>query len=285
MFEIENLDIVITRNCQLACKGCLVFSDHKEVKDHFNPHDWKNEIKWWGTKVKPKTLHLFGGEPLMNPWLDDWIKLAKISFKKTINIQTNGILLEKYGRDFLKNPILRISISKHNNNPDYLDKVNSGIELMKSVIDVVNIRQIKSETFYDGRNGTFSVVDWTQRSWVPHYDGHGKSLTPGNTWDSENYIDNHGHCEAKTYIQLYKGKLWKCPTIAVLKDSLKMIGTNTNQWEPWFNYFALEPNSDDDMIESWLTQQRKPERICNMCFGDPRPTEEHFIKIKEIKHV
>lgn len=289
MFEVENLDIVITRNCQLACKGCLVFSDHKEVKGHFNPHDLKSEIKWWGTKLRPKTLHLFGGEPLMNPWIDDWIRLAKLAFKTTVNIQTNGILLEKFGRDFFNNPTtlktVRISISKHNNDPDYVDKVNSSIEFMKSVVDVVKITQNGSETTYDGRNGSFSVVDWTQRSWVPHYDGYGKLLSPGNSWDSENYVENHGHCEAKTYIQLYKGKLWKCPTIAVLKDSLELIGTNTNQWEPWFDYFALEYNSDDDMIESWLKQQRNPERICNMCFGNPRPTEEHFIKIKEIKNV
>lgn len=290
MFEVENLDIVITRNCQLACKGCLVFSDHKEVKGHFNPHDLKSEIKWWGTKLRPKTLHLFGGEPLMNPWIDDWIRLAKLAFKTTVNIQTNGILLSKISRFTLKKWInrgsIRISISKHNNDSEYLEKINDSIELMKSLINVKQELKLNgSETSYWGSNGSFSVIDWTKRSWVSHYDGYGKTLSPGNSWESENYVENHGHCEAKTYIQLYKGKLWKCPTIAVLKDSLELIGTNTNQWEPWFDYFALEPNSNDDIIESWLSQQRKPEHICNMCFGNPRPTEEHFIKIREIKNV
>jgi len=296
-FEVDNLDIVITRNCQLACKGCLVFSDHREVKGHIDPLEWRNTIKWWGKKIKPKTIHLFGGEPLMNPWLEDWVMLTKMSFSKimersfSINIQTNGILLSKIGRSVLKRWIekgnVRISISKHNNDPDYLDKINDATDLLKSIIDVKNTLKIdESETEYWGSKGrNFSIVDWTKRSWIPHYDGYGNDIRPGHSWSSERYIENHKNCEAKSYIQLYKGSLWKCPPIAVLKDSIEQIGVNNSDWNSWFDYFSLTANSNDDTIETWLKTQSEPERICNMCFGDTRPTEEHFIKIKEIKNV
>jgi len=288
MFEIENLDIVITRNCQLACRGCLVFSDHAQVKGHLNPHDWVSEISWWASKLKPKTIHLFGGEPLMNPWIEDWIRLVALKFKRSINIQTNGILIPKLAHGVLKNLInrkVRISISKHSNDPEYLAKIEESISILRSAIDYRDENKISdTETVYHGTS-SFSVVDWTRRPWVAHYDGWGDKIKPGNAWDSDKFTKSHYNCEAKTYIQLYKGSLWKCPTMAVLGESLEQIGANLENWKPWLDYKPLTIDSDDDTIQSWLEAQRKPERVCNMCFGEPRPIEQHFTKIKEIKNV
>ena len=292
MFDIENLDIVITRNCQLSCNGCLVFSDHKEVKEHLNPKDWDAQLSFWGSKLRPKNLILFGGEPLMNPFLKEWVYCVRKYFPDSyINIQTNGILVEKIAKSdlksFIENARLTFTISKHSNDKFYLEKINNAINYLKLCTDFREEQIITDgEIFYRGNKGSFQVVDWTTRPWVSHYNGWGKNISPSRDWDSDYYVKHHEWCEAKTYIQFYHGKLWKCPTIAVLKESLSQINNNKMEiWNPWFNYFALESGADDDTIESWLEQQKNPERICNMCFGNPRPTEEHFIKIGEIKNV
>lgn len=291
--DIDYLDIVISRNCQLACEGCLVFSDNPSVKKHFSVESEKNVIKKWASKLNPKTIHLFGGEPLMNPEFLNWVKFISEVFNgKIINVQTNGLKLSDILLDDLKNLVFNLdvmfSISIHSKDENYLKKVNLGIDKLKSLFPNGGTEEWidDSEWVYNTETGLgFRVVEWWRRPWVSHYQGYGKSIHPAHEWNSDRYPELHGFCEAKNYIQLYKGKLWKCPTIAVLKDSLKMIGTNTNQWEPWFNYFALDSEANDEMIRSWLEQQKKPERICNMCFGKPRPIKEHFIKIKESKYV
>ena len=83
-FDIDCLDIVIARNCQLNCRGCITFSDHNLVKGYTKINDSLAWLEFWSSKLKPKTLHLFGGEPLMHPELLEWVKQTNKFFNQII---------------------------------------------------------------------------------------------------------------------------------------------------------------------------------------------------------
>lgn len=289
MISIKNLDIVITRSCQLNCTGCLVFSDHKLVKGHTTVESAIPWITFWSEKIDPKIIHLFGGEPLMHPEFVQWAELIKKYFGKSIslNVQTNGIKIRTFDKDtlsYLVNDLgVRFNITFHNNLDWYKSAVNEGILLLEECLPGGKWIDINStERAYKQNNGKwFSVTQGTKRPWVNHYTGHGHNLRPSFPFNSEKYVDNHGYCEAKEYIQLYEGNLYKCPVMATVKDTLsKYDYPNKELWEPWLNYEYLPCGTDINKIKEWVSVQAKPERYCNMCFGQELLITLHTIKIK-----
>lgn len=289
MIDVKNLDIVITRSCQLNCNGCLVFSDHNLVKGHTSVESAIPWLTFWAKQLNPRVLHLFGGEPLMHPEFVLWAETVKSLFRKNLalNVQTNGIKIKSFDKDTLKYLVddlkLHFNITIHNNLEWYKNAVNDGISLLEQCLPGGSWTNINdSEKVYRQNNGRwFSVTEGFNRPWVNHYTGHGYTLRPSFSFDSEKYKDNHSYCEAKEYIQLYEGNLYKCPVIATLDDTLsKYDYPNKKSWEPWLNYRYLPVNSTIDEIAQWLKIQCAPERYCNMCFGEELPATIHTLKIK-----
>jgi hypothetical protein len=144
----------------------------------------------------------------------------------------------------------------------------------------------ESEKIYrDRRNDKwFSVTDFTNtknRQWVNHYNGHAETLMPGRNFDDEFYVKSHSYCEAKEYIQLYEGNLYKCPTLSVLGQTLNALGNpNYKDWEPWLQYKFLPANCSSEQLDEWLATQCMPEKYCNMCFGEPKKITIHSLKSK-----
>ena len=295
IFNVRNLDIVITRNCQLNCTGCLTFSDHNKVKGHTDLNTAMPWLEFWASKLNPQTLHIFGGEPLMNSEFPNWVKSVSALFsKQTINVQTNGIKITQFDHDTLFDLIhnynLQLSISKHNQLPWYEELINKSVSLLETIVGVGAWTEINAtERVYvsNNKNHSFRIVDHStndiSRNWANHYNGYGRTLKPGLEFDSPKYVEHHGFCEAKEYIQLYEGSLYKCPTMAVLDNTLASYDyPNKDAWEPWLNYQKLPMGASDDNIQQWLATQAGPEKYCNMCFiGHPEKIV-HTLKVKEI---
>lgn len=286
-FDIDCLDIVIARSCQLNCRGCITFSDHNLVKGYTRIHDSLAWLEFWSQKLRPKTLHLFGGEPLMHPELLEWIKHASNFFKQTIDIQTNGIKVNSLDQKELSDMILKynvnFSISVHSQEPWYKEKINQAIKKITDIIGVGTWSQTSPYTkYFVGRdNHSLTLNETTSLAWVSHYQGHGDSLAPGNNFDCDKFVESHSYCEAKQFIQLYNGALYKCPPLAVLDDTLSKYNyPNKNIWQPWLDYRPLTVESSDSEIANWLDTQAKPEKYCNMCFGGQGSTIPHKMKVK-----
>jgi hypothetical protein len=78
---------------------------------------------------------------------------------------------------------------------------------------------------------------------------------------------------------LYKGKIYKCPTSAVLGHTLETFNlTDKPEWTEYLdNYDALTVDASDEQIKKWFETQSKPEKICNMCgFSGPKYTNGHL---------
>lgn len=254
-------------------------------------------LEFWSSKLSAHTIHVFGGEPLMHPEFANWVRTVARLFRQgdelsKVNAQTNGIKITALDKDMLTDLIhnynLQLSISVHSQEPWYQDKIAQAIAILEEIVGFGAYTKVNdTERVYDSDDGlrNFRIVDHStgdeSRRWVGHYDGHGNTLRPGREFDHFKHIEHHGFCEAKEYIQLYNGSLYKCPPMAVLEDTLARYDyPNRELWEPWLAYQSLPAGSTNEAIAQWLAVQAGPEKYCNMCFGEEPPRQTHTIKVK-----
>ena len=289
MFDVNNLDIVITRSCQLNCQGCLTFSNHNKVKGHVGS---LTAIPWlmaWSKRIRPKQIHLFGGEPLMHPEFLPWVHNVYNAFCRNrvgsiIHVQTNGLKLSTLSDQDLRTLIfdlkVKFNISLHSNESWYLDIVNPQIERLTKCLDGEWTHNGSDSICRRTEGPYFRITKQTEMPWVPHYKGHGSTLLPGREWANDHYVKSHDYCEAKGYIQLVNGSLYKCPPMGVLSDTLKTYDyPNKPDWQEWLDYQSVSHDCSYSELDAWLTLQSQPERYCNMCFGPDR----HEVKIHQLK--
>ena len=116
---LTSLYLYISGSCNLACKHCWIapeFQQNPENGKFVKPEYVKKAI----IQAKPLGLgsvKLTGGEPLLHP---EFKKIVDIIEKENIsfNIETNGILIDKYMADFLKDtkkkPFISVSVDGAN---------------------------------------------------------------------------------------------------------------------------------------------------------------------------
>ncbi|MCL2369570.1 MAG: radical SAM protein [Alphaproteobacteria bacterium] len=99
------IELPINGQCNLNCKGCLSFaplakSHHKYDLEVFK-HDILRLAKINKGQGKIKFLALSGGEPLLNPEINEYIKFARQSFPDIkLKIRTNGLLVPQMPDEF-----------------------------------------------------------------------------------------------------------------------------------------------------------------------------------------
>lgn len=99
-----NLNIVTNRHCNLNCKGCVMYSNIVGKEYNMDFDSQKRDL----IKIKEyfsaiRYVGLFGGEPLLNKQLKEYIVLVRELFPMAyINVETNGILLLSYDDEFYK---------------------------------------------------------------------------------------------------------------------------------------------------------------------------------------
>jgi len=111
--KIFSLKLSVTTYCLLRCQYCFVKKTNKMMDFSVA----KKAISLLlSSPGKKKMLIIYGGEPLLNPFLKDIISTAKALaklFKKelSISLATNGLLLSKENLNFFKRHNIKISIS------------------------------------------------------------------------------------------------------------------------------------------------------------------------------
>ncbi len=266
--KIDKLDIVIARACNLNCEGCVTFSNFGHIRGVLRWKDQKDKILPWLDRLEISDfITLFGGEPLLNPDIMDYIEgisayYTEIGESTTISIQTNGIrLLENLDIVRLgcqtKNIVIDVSI--HSSNTKYKDKVNLGIQRAQAIIDSALEKDPTLKNF-------LSITDYVGNDWINHYitrsDG---SIAPARDYNSTEAQFPHKACHIKDFVNLYDGRLYKCPPMATLSD----YGKNTPNfdyelWQPWLENYKSCGLEDD--VAAWLKTRNYAEKVCNMCF-------------------
>jgi hypothetical protein len=257
--NIPFVETMITYACNLSCRGCTNYSDYN-MKGSVS---WKRGEQWlteWLKRVSIESFGIMGGEPTLNPELENWLfGVRKLMPNSQIRFTTNGV-------DFL-------------NRPDILDWcVELGNTTFKFTLHedkpytTENIRYVfdrydwKPITEYGinrwlGPNGTrFQVNAPTQ--FYKTYQGTFGNIRPHNNKPA-NAFDM---CIQQTCPLLYEGRIYKCSSIALLNRVLNDWKQEiTEDWQPYTNYKPITPDSTDHEIHRFVNNFGKPEGICKMC--------------------
>jgi len=99
---ILSFEVHLVEHCNLNCKGCdhfcpLAEPAYTDLEIFRRDFDRLSEL----FHQEAGEIHLLGGEPLLNPQIEEFCKIARKSFPRaTINIITNGILLPQMSDSF-----------------------------------------------------------------------------------------------------------------------------------------------------------------------------------------
>ena len=97
--------LLINRGCNLRCSFCDLWDNHEQMEYHAILPILDDAVAI-GTKV----LVITGGEPLLHKNIVDVIRSARMR-GLSVNVTTNGLLVEKYWRDLLLAGVSSLSFS------------------------------------------------------------------------------------------------------------------------------------------------------------------------------
>jgi len=131
-------EFYITNVCNLNCEQCNRFNNY-----HFTGHqkwaDYAEEYKQWAEKVELNYITILGGEPLLNPDVNNWIKgISDIWPCSPIEITTNGtrLLHAKKLYETLVGRKAFLHIGVHNK-----DKFDEMISTVLEFLDEIKVHQ------------------------------------------------------------------------------------------------------------------------------------------------
>ena len=253
-------------------------------------------------------ITLFGGEPLLHPRFLDWVRAVRKVCQVPIWVNTNGYhldrLIDHVDELFTPPSPLLLAVSKHTKMEPYGPLVDDGFKDLLERIRVSWSSKLNAECVWKNTPGTptkrfyslsrkddlstnyllMSFCDQYNDVFMPHY----QNTNPIQPWHRYSDTDalhlNHHDCHIKDYVQLYKGRLYKCPPRAVLNHTLDVLKlNNSSEWTDYYTqYKSVGTDSSKEEIAEWFTQQKLPENTCNMCgFNYSKsyyPRQEHLPK-------
>jgi MoaA/NifB/PqqE/SkfB family radical SAM enzyme len=315
MFDVDYLDLVTIRSCQMGCEGCCTFSDHREINGLVEPDE--EALAFWSKRINPGRLHLFGGEPTMHPRLIHWFRLAKkywptsrMGHDMPIWLNTNGYYLDKLFPHvkelFTTGNNMFVSVTHHTLQEPYNILVQNNFDRLLDLILQENIKinpdqgwHWVNNTDWDDHYKKFfhlhdnrgsqtimlNICYQHESHFVPHYRGKGANLQPWQKYDDPEALKkNHEVCHIKNYVQIYQGRLYKCPPIGVLNQTLETYNLqNSDHWRDYYEkYESVGIHDSEETINAWFERQKHPENVCNMCgFMNSHeyfPAQEHLPK-------
>jgi hypothetical protein len=245
-FEFHVVD-----KCNLNCAGCIHFSQLCNKTEHLDIYSIEKDIKRLAelTEGKISDIKILGGEPLLHPEINKFLKITRKYFPSVlhsddygrIELVTNGILLSNQTDQFWQvcneNNII-ISIS------DYPIKIKK--ELIKEKANLYGTR-IKYSEEWNPIKMFGSANQWAK--------------IPMDIEGKQNYKYSFGKCVlAGGCFQLVNGRIYKCARIAFVKYFNEKFDLKLETLED--DYIDIYKVNNIDEILNKLTE---PAPFCRYC--------------------
>lgn len=256
----RGVNIHVHNGCNLACRGCNHNSQVLAPGSGVDVDQMISDCE----KILPRIhvwghISLVGGEPFLEPrWSEMLTRIEDLANCK-IKFYSNGILLHKHMEKIVEHmrrgTILKLSmhVSPYSTKGKLIYKnVEDFIEYAKDKVNLENCLEI-SEQWEDK---WFDMLKWEDGKFYPHED---------------NDLEKSWSFCTCPQMQIYRGHLWKCASIAYLKESLEATGQSDD--EVWQKYLKYKPTPVDAPIEDIYKMsdtQWKKHSICNMCPANPK---------------
>lgn len=259
MLTLPFLELMVIRGCNLSCQGCTTFSDLRHA-GYYTWEQGQKELEPWIDRLNLPAIGIMGGEPLMNPNLESWLKgIRKLLPHTQIRFVTNGLLLSKHWHIFdllqdIENTVFKISA--HVTTP----------ELKTTVDQILNSRNWQPVTEFGInrwkdplRDFRFQIAYPTQ--FLKTFRNNYANMAPHNNPPAESFKI----CVQQRCPMLWKGRLFKCGTLALTPDMLEQQGwPNQAQWASKIDSGLSSDCSESD-LEKFIGNFGRPHQLCGQC--------------------
>jgi len=249
------LETMITQVCNLNCAGCTNYSD-LDHKGYVTWEDGKQQLESWLERINIPDFGIMGGEPLINPQWRRWLYgVRELLPDSQIRFTTNGVLLRKY--------------------PDIVDEmIEVGNVVFKITAHTTDANQFIGKTLathqfeqvkeygimrWKGKNNMRFQVNRPEH-FVKTYRGTYETMRPHYSVP-ELAFDN---CCQQTCPLLYKGRIYKCSTAGLLRETLERFNHPLAEWQDYL-HDGIEPNSSDVELDMFIANFGQPATICGQC--------------------
>lgn len=265
--DLEFVEVMVINACNLSCAGCTTFSDlkHKGYVGWARGQEW---LRSWQQRVNIKAVGLMGGEPLMNPELEHWLRgIRELLPDAQIRFVTNGLLLHKHWW------IL-----------DLLDELGHAVFKISQHVDTDHMQQVIS-TVMNSRDWQpireHGIDRWVSESglrlqlarpvrFVKTFRGDYAAAQPHHSDPAQAF----GMCVQKRCPLLLDGRLWKCGTAALTPRMLARFGwPNREAWQPYM-HDGLAADCGDQELLAFLQNFGRPHDMCRQC---PSPQDQDSV--------
>ena len=249
------LETMITQVCNLSCKGCTNYSDLPH-KGYVTWESGKQDLENWLEILDIPDFGIMGGEPLINPQWRRWVYgVRELMPNSQIRFTTNGLLLRKYPDiidEMFEVGNIIFKITAHTEDADEFIKKTEN-DYNWDVVEEYGITRLK------GKNNVRFQVN-RPKVFIKTFKNDYKNMLPFNN----NPKDAFDCCIQQTCPLLYKGRIFKCSTAGLLKDTLAFVGADDTKWKKYIDK-GIGINDEIEKINQFISNFGKPNYICSQC--------------------
>lgn len=272
------LETMAAQACNLSCLGCTNYSDLPH-KSYVPWQQMQDDLIAWLQVIDIPDFGIMGGEPLLNPEISEWISGVRALMPDSqIRFTTNGLLLHKH--------------------LDLLDLIFETGNIVFKITQHQNTAQLKKTIEYIFQKYSWQpVYEYGINRWISDNGVRFQLNTPErfiktyrNNYDDmlpyeSDPVKSFEICVQKTCPLLYQGRIYKCSTQALLKDTLIKVGSpNSDQWAPYL-IAGLSSHSPVSDIRRFIDNFGKPHSMCRMCPDSTTEFIPHQENVKRRKYV
>ena len=273
------LSIHSHNGCNMACRGCNHHSGLLAPGSSLPIDNLLRDIEILLPRIHVWShISVLGGEALIEPRTKEVVKLIRdMSEGVYVKIFSNGLLIPQNTDWILEHMkeggIFRISLHIPPTDERLGRTDKTGDITYKNVKDFIEIAEKEGidmsllEISENWDDLWFDLLQWKDNKLYP--------------WEDNNIEKSFEYCTAPN-VQLYLGRLWKCPSIAYLRETLVSTGqVDDPVWQKYLNYYATPVDAPIEELYAMADQVLNPHEICNKCPSDPK----WYRAIKQLKGV
>jgi hypothetical protein len=232
--------------------------------------DGRQQLESWLERIDIEEFGIIGGEPLINPEWQQWILgVRDLMPHAPIRFTTNGLLLHRAPNiidlcESVGNIVFKITV--HVNDP----------KLEQQIQQIQHLRAWQPVTEYGiqrwvGPNNIRLQIN-RPSSFLKTYQHTYNNMMPWNSDPAQAF----GVCCQQTCPLLYQGRIYKCSTAGLLKDTLQRFDNpNIEHWAPYITS-GIGVNDTDDVIQTFCDNFGLPNTICGQCPSQKSQSVDHY---------
>lgn len=285
MRHINKLEFYITNVCNLTCEQCNRYNNY-DFRGWQRWSDFEADYSEWARRITVDGIVILGGEPLLNPTINDWIRGLNFVFGKSVQILSNGTRLNKVPGlyDALesfnkgKSAAVRnwVNITAHNAS-DIERHVEEIHKFLKGpIIDISSTDEFKAKlAFIDANQITVRLmlsdnfISANLRPAPTKLVNQRVVVTDKRSLYNNNPEDAHAACSFvkwKNY-HMIRGRLYKCGPVALMPEFDQQFSLEISDSDRVLlnSYQPLSPWDDDSTHVDFFKKLDNSIPQCKFC--------------------